>query len=72
MKVLYHYIIRYNFKDRKKAETGYGVFPYSSIIQLSLTDIDSIKAIERMIAKNRSHESVSVLCFSFLRSEIRK
>ena len=69
-RIVYHYIIRYSFRDRKKSEIGYGTLEYDTLTKISDSSFNIKSWLEREIAAERNHEIVSISCFGLNKAEI--
>jgi len=69
-KIVYHYIIRYTFFDKKKNEIGHGTMSYDTVTRINDSPFDLLGNLEKEIAYNRNHECVSISCYSLVDAEL--
>ena len=67
--IIYHYMIRYTFKDRKKCEIGYGTINYDTLTKISESSFDVLDMLEKEIAYDRKHENVFITCYTLEKAE---
>ncbi len=69
-KIVYHYIIRYTFVDKKKHEIGHGSTTYDTVTRIKDSPFDLLAFLEKEIAYSRKHEEVFISCYYLLGAEL--